>query len=570
MTVPGPVPPTRREDVVDRYHGTAVADPYRWLEDGDDPEVIAWAAAQNAFTRSVIDALPGRARWHERLVALMQLPVVLEATRRGDHLFTVERPAGAEQFRLARRSAADPGVAPVTLADPGAEAADAANAVDWFAPSRDGSLVAIGTSEGGTERSTLRVVSGIDGTPAGTADDEIPDTRACSVAWEPDGSGFFYTRYPEGDEYHRTVHHHRLGTPWAQDPVVWAEHPDPQAWPQVALSPDGRWLLVEVTCGWSRVDIHVLDRSNDAWVTLVAGVEAPTELTFDADGTALVGVTHIEASRGRVVRVALDHDALAAGPAAWDTLVPERDDVISAFGVGRDGLYMVTSRAALDTIWTLDADGTSPQAVAGLPDAVAVAGLATDRRRAGRLRAARLLHRARPPPGGWRGMRRPSRGAMSPATRRRSPAPFASRRPRTGRSTAPRWACSSCTGPTSPRRRPRRRSSTATAASPSRRRRRSSPTPRRGARRAACSPSPACAAAGSTARRGTSPAIGPTSRTSSTTSRPPPTTSSPKVSPAAIDSPSTAARTAACSSGRPSPSGPTCAVPSGVACRCST
>ena len=162
---------------------------------------------------------------------------------------------------------------------------------------------------------------------------------------------------------------------------MWAEHPDPQAWPQVALSPDGRWLLVEVTCGWSRVDIHVLDRSTDAWVTLVAGVDAPTELTFDADGTALVGVTHIEASRGRVVRVALDHDALAAGPAAWDTLVPERDDVISAFGVGRDGLYMVTSRAALDTIWTLDADGTSPQAVAGLPAAVAVAGLATDRRR---------------------------------------------------------------------------------------------------------------------------------------------------------------------------------------------
>ena len=68
MTVPGPVPPTRREDVVDRYHGTDVADPYRWLEDGDDPEVIAWAAAQNAFTRSVIDAFAGRARWHERLV----------------------------------------------------------------------------------------------------------------------------------------------------------------------------------------------------------------------------------------------------------------------------------------------------------------------------------------------------------------------------------------------------------------------------------------------------------------------------------------------------------------------
>ncbi len=379
MTLPGPIPPTRREDVVDHYHGISVADPYRWLEDGDDPEVVAWAAAQNSFTRSTIDGLPGRARWHERLVALMQLPVVLEAARRGEHLFTVERPCGAEQFRLTRRSAVSRAEPPTTLADPGAAAADAANAIDWFAPCVDGSLVAIGTSEGGTERSTLRVISGVDGSPAGTADDEIPDTRACSVAWEPDGSGFFYTRYPEGDEYHRTVHHHRLGTPWAGDPVMWAEHPDPQAWPQVTLSQDGRWLLVEVTCGWSRTDVHVLDRADDTWITLVEGVEAPTELRFDAELRALVGITHIDAPRGRVVRIALDHEALSAGPASWETLVPERDDVIAALGVTSDGLFMVTSRAALDTVWHLDPHGATRRVVDGLGPAVAIAALVTNR-----------------------------------------------------------------------------------------------------------------------------------------------------------------------------------------------
>ena len=74
MTSP---PPTRRDDVVDILHGVEVPDPYRWLESGDAPEVQEWVAAQNAHTREALDARPERAVWHERLVALMQLPVVI-------------------------------------------------------------------------------------------------------------------------------------------------------------------------------------------------------------------------------------------------------------------------------------------------------------------------------------------------------------------------------------------------------------------------------------------------------------------------------------------------------------
>lgn len=357
MIDPTTAPPTRRGDVVDDYHGTPVADPYRWLEDGDDAEVVDWVAAQNAHTRAVLDADPRRREWHRRLVALMQLPVVMGAARRGDVLFTSERPHGAEQFVLARRSARDRHAEPVILVDPATASADAATAIDWFEPNDDGSLIAVGTSEGGTERSVLRVVAGSDGRPAGTPADEIPNTRACSVAWEPDGSGFFYTRYPEGDAYHRTVHHHRLGADWRDDPVVWADHPDPQAWPSVELSPDGRWLVVTVMVGWSRTDVHVLDRHADRWTTVVAGVDATTSLTVSADGTALVGTTTVDAPRNRVVRVPLDPDALGDGPASWETLVAERDDVIGAVAVSAAGLVMVTSRAAVDSVWRLDHDG---------------------------------------------------------------------------------------------------------------------------------------------------------------------------------------------------------------------
>src|SRR5262245_56953062 len=117
MTLSTSVPPTRREDVVDHHHGIAVPDPYRWLEDGDDPEVAAWVAAQNELTRATVD-VPERDVWHRRLVDLMELPVIASAQLRGDFLLCHERLAGAEQFVLTRRSASDPDVAPLTLLDP--------------------------------------------------------------------------------------------------------------------------------------------------------------------------------------------------------------------------------------------------------------------------------------------------------------------------------------------------------------------------------------------------------------------------------------------------------------------
>jgi prolyl oligopeptidase len=369
MTLATNVPPTRREDVVDTYHGVEVADPYRWLEDGDAAEVAAWVAAQNELTRTVLD-VPDREVWHQRVVALMELPVLQHAVLRGVHLLCHERPAGAEQFVLTRRSAADASVAPVVLLDPAGESADAATAIDWYEPSPDGSVVAVGVSEGGTEKSELRLISSVDGSPVGAEGDRIPDTRACSVAWEPDGSGFFCTRYPAGDEYNRTVHHHRIGADWRDDPVVWDDRPDPQAWPDVKVSRDGRWLVVTVQVGYQRTDVHVLERPTGSWISVIEGVDALTWLEFAAD--ALVGVTTVDASRGRVVRIRLDVDTLGSGPDGWDTIVAERDDVISQLAATRDGLLMVTSSGAVDTVHRLTGDGTPLGVVDGLGGLVSI------------------------------------------------------------------------------------------------------------------------------------------------------------------------------------------------------
>jgi prolyl oligopeptidase len=261
-----PPPHSRRDDIVDVIHAVPVADPYRWLENGDDPEVHAWVADNNSRAREALDARPDRSQWHERLVALMQLPVVADAAQRGDRLFVVDRPPASQQFRLVLRSASDPTAEPRVLLDPATLSDDSTTALDWWFPSPNGDLVAYGVSEGGTERSTLRVLRITDGA---LLDDVIPETRAASVAWLPDASGFYYTRYPDDDEYHRQVFVHLLGTDPADDPLIWGADATPETWPSVSLSRDGHRLLVQASIGWQQVDVHVLDLRTNVWTTVV-------------------------------------------------------------------------------------------------------------------------------------------------------------------------------------------------------------------------------------------------------------------------------------------------------------
>lgn len=363
--------------MVDILHGVAVADPYRWLEDGSSPEVQQWVTDQNAVTRQALDALADRGEWHERLVALMDLPVVQAAALAGRDrgIVLLERQPGEQQARLTVRRADGTGD-PVVICDPAGLAGagtDAAMAIDWFEASGDGRRVAYGTSEGGTEDSVLRVATTADGADAGVA---IRHARAASVAWDADGDGFHYTRYPVGDQYHRTVHHHRLGAPadGSADPVVWAEHPVPDAWPSVSASPGGRWLLVTVGIGWSRTDVHLLDRDSGEWRTLLAGIEAAAQFVFVGD-TALLGVTTLDAPRGRIVQIDLTGE-LPDDPTGWSTVVPERDVVTGTPRVAGHGFYTVAAQAGVDRLeyWTLG--GVGPEVVP-VPGSVAVIGLDT-------------------------------------------------------------------------------------------------------------------------------------------------------------------------------------------------
>jgi len=329
--------------VADVYHGVEVRDPYRWLEDGESPAVVDWVSAHNQRTKAALSDRPAWDRWHERLSSLIGLPTTQSLSVHGEQLFVLERAAGADQYSLVVRSAIDPSMPARTLLDPAAMATDAAVAIDWFQPSPTGSVVAYGLSEGGTENSVLHVMEVANGVVYPL---RIPNTRAASVGWLPDTSGFYYAAYPEGDEYNRHIRFHRGGTDVASDPVVFDRLPTPESWPDVSTSRDGRYVLIHVLVTWTRIDIHLLDTSTDTWTTVVEGVNATTSLQFDGD--SLVGVTMRDAPNGRVVRAPL------SDPAAWETIVPERPDTVLApfggFAPFGDEVLITASSVAVDRV----------------------------------------------------------------------------------------------------------------------------------------------------------------------------------------------------------------------------
>jgi len=254
--------------------------------------------------------------------------------------------------------------------DPAERGADETAAIDWFHPSHDGRLVAYGMSASGDERSTLRIVDTQTGEHLA---DEIPHTRAASVGWLPDASGFAYTRYSTGGDYDRHVFWHQLAAPWSEDEVLFDDLPDPTAWPEVSVSRDGRLAVVHVEFGWSRVDVHVIDLATQERRTVIEGVEAVTWLSPDERRNRLVGSTTLGADRGRVIAIDLDSDL-----SNWATLVPESDSVVDGVSVSRESLLVATTKRAVSALDRYDASGSHLGSVP-LPEQGSLAGVATSR-----------------------------------------------------------------------------------------------------------------------------------------------------------------------------------------------
>ena len=331
-------PKAKFETVIDNYHGRQVTDPYRWLEDSSAPETQQFIAAQNAYTRSVLENVPRRDELRHRVERLLTIGRVASPRIGGKNYFYERRDGRQNQavvyVRQGRQGEDHP------LIDVNALAPDGTIALDWWYPSEDGKYVAFGTSPNGSELSTLQVIETATGKLLAA---KIQRTRAASVAWLPDSSGFYYTRYPwfgdvpAGEEmYNRRVFFHQINSAGnvhgAQDPLIFpADGMElaPQHWPNVSISKDGRWLLVEVNEGWTKTELYLKDLSPMAPDAVRGRFQRiTTGKDFLYHGEILDGQLYIttneDAPRLRVFKAA----CAAPERSNWKEIIPESDAVI--------------------------------------------------------------------------------------------------------------------------------------------------------------------------------------------------------------------------------------------------
>jgi len=220
-------PRTKSVDGSYALHGERIADPYRWLEDDEDPEVVAWDLAQEALLRARVAAYPDRARLAARLKAefggrsMRSLP-----TFRGGKRWFRLRPKGAEHavlYATDEEAATDP----IAVLDPNTWSADGTAGMAAWEVSDDGKLVAYRRDEKGSEETTLFVRDVATGKDL---PDRITRTKFSSINWTRDSKGFFYERMPDPDsvpagesQYHGRIYYHRLGTLVLDDPIVYGQ-----------------------------------------------------------------------------------------------------------------------------------------------------------------------------------------------------------------------------------------------------------------------------------------------------------------------------------------------------------
>ncbi len=255
-------PSTRTVNVIDTLHGVPVADPYRWLEPSDSPEVGKWTDQENALTRSLLDAQPSREKIKERIKELWDYPRTSAPARYGKRYFFSKNSGLQNQAVLYVRDGLDG--EPKVLIDPNTFSTDGTLAMDWKYISYDGSMIAYGVSASGSEDATLRVMNVNTGEVLPL---EITRCKYASVAWEKDNSGFFYTRLPilgtvaSGDEnYHQRLYYHKMGTELSADSLVYERPEQKELGIGVGMSEDYRYLIIQVYAGTGQTnEVYYMD-----------------------------------------------------------------------------------------------------------------------------------------------------------------------------------------------------------------------------------------------------------------------------------------------------------------------
>src|SRR5216117_3913375 len=362
-----PDPQTPKKPVSTEYHGVTVEDPYQWLEQDNDPQVKSWSDAQNQRTRKYLDGLPDRAAIEKQLTEwyAKTSPSYSSLVSRPGTLFAMKFQPPKQQPLLVTLTSADDLKSEKVVLDPNVLDAKGTTAIDWFVPSLDGKHVAISLSKGGSEDGTLHFYE----TATGKA---LPDTIAHvqyptaggSAAWNADGSGIYYTRFPRTGErpeadmnFYQQVYFHKLGTPDAEDTYSIGKD-----FPRIAEiilegSRDGRYILASVANGDGGDFAHYLlgpEGSDSGGWKQITKFSDQIKAAYLGRDNALCLLSRNSAPRGKVLRLPLETPELSKAI----EIVPTGEPVIQQIVPTADALFVGDLLGGPSQIRRFDLDGT--------------------------------------------------------------------------------------------------------------------------------------------------------------------------------------------------------------------
>lgn len=344
------LPATPKRPVIDEYHGVRVIDDYRWLEDGKNPEVIAWSDAENRHARALLDPLPLHAEIQQYLKKILnqRSPSFYEFKNRHGLLFAMYSQPGQQQSVLVTLRSPDDPASKHIVVDPNQIDPTHSTALQFYVPSIDGSKVAVSLASGGSESGTVHIYDVASGAALPDIVPRVTVIGGGSVAWSNDGSGIYYTRYPhEGErppadmDFYQQVYFHKLGTPVSDDSYVIGKDLPRIAEITLTTNADGRYLLATVENGDGGAYEHFLRDPEGQWTSLTQFSDQVTAAAFGDDGLYLLSRNH--APHGKLLRVSLTNPDFHKA----QTIVPETSAVLQDFSFSLSGAvpgYVVTPK----------------------------------------------------------------------------------------------------------------------------------------------------------------------------------------------------------------------------------
>jgi prolyl oligopeptidase len=345
-------PATRKTDQVDTYHGTVVADPYRWLENDNSPETAAWIEAENKVTFPYLERIPYRKQFQERVKQLNDYAKYSAPSHKGPYFFFSKNEGLQNQSVLHIQKGFDG--APEILIDPNTWSTDGTVRLSTFAPSAHAKYAVYGISKSGSDWQQYRVM---ELATKKTLPDTLEWVKVSGVAWQ--GDGFFYSRYPApaaGQEKasineNHIVYFHRVGTPQSEDPVVYQDPAHPQRFHTVETTDDERFAILTISDRGKGNDGNALfardlSKGEGTFSPVISTIGNDSYNVVDNVGDKLLVETNHNAPNWRVVLV----DPKRPEEANWQTVLAEQPEPIQGVSTAGGKLFArylkdVTTRA---------------------------------------------------------------------------------------------------------------------------------------------------------------------------------------------------------------------------------